>query len=75
MIRDAHSPVIFIPRGIGEWQFVIPRGLGFRFGGKTDGDLGERVPRVPPGIPSYDFIFIIKVGSEFYKLFSENRLK
>ena len=26
--RDANSPAIFNPRGFGEWQFVISRGLG-----------------------------------------------
>ena len=27
-MRDANFPAIFIPRGFGEWQFVIPRGSG-----------------------------------------------
>ena len=25
MVRDANSPLIFIPRVFGEWQFAIPR--------------------------------------------------
>ena len=38
--RDDNSPLIFIPRGIGEWQFAILRGSG---------NL-ENIPQVPRGI-------------------------
>ena len=37
MVRDANSPLIFIPRLFGEWQFAIPQGSG---------NL-EAIPQVP----------------------------
>ena len=69
--RDANSPAIFIPREIGEWQFVILRGSEkLKHIPRVSGNFGENFVSDLKSI--YNFFLLKRFFMEIFSLNQKN---